>query len=1015
MNKKKMIGFYLLLLIFFVSFLGAQVTQTGAIRGVIKDKDGNPIPGVYVTLTGPSLLGSLSDVTRESGDYRFLYLPPGTYTIVASLQGFQTVKREGIVVRVGMTVTINLSLQQESLEHVITVVAPSPPVDVISTKTAVSLPKEAIANLPIARDVNNLLNLAPGTTNLSIKGGARNNHAFNLDGINDNAPNQNYGEVYVSWDTVEEVEIVTGGGGVETFQGIGGAINIVTKSGGNRLSAETQFYYTNKHLSHSVVPPDKLEAVGSSLPPIPNLDYDVSFTLGGPVIKDKIWILTNYRYQHNKRTSSFIPTTILGKNYDSYDLEQSYRYFFAKISALPWKNFRMFAMVTIPRRNTPVFDNVARRTVEANRRQLLDQRTSSFNAIWTLNPNTLIEFLGGNWWNNGQNMDTKYANSNGPYFVDKYTGYEWGRGNNDQHFFGFKRNYTASLKITQFKDDFLSSDHQIKAGVELQIGSMRSFQPLENGMEWDFYNENPYYYRGLYGLDHAHPEFGDGLLFFSNAAPREATTKTTNSAFASKRRVGIFLQDSLNFRKKLALTLGLRFDSIRAHVPEIKSTEAADSLGRALGSAYISPIYGVNPFGGGFTWTEFNNPFPYDFLTPFIGISYDISGAGKTAIKLSYGRYPEGLMIDNIPQPPVFPANFQFRWWDSNANGQPDLPGIDNYMFVLGATSPSYMIGEAYKDSIDPNIKIPYEHQFLVGLDHELFHDVGISLNYTFKTRRNELVSIYYDRSTGEYWSFSDDYFVPFKTTIPAYKSFPEKDVTVYYRKANHPELFLRTTNLPNDKLKQRYHSFELSFNKRFSHGWSLGGSVVYTDLKGNLEYSGGYIQGAFRDPNYTINRYGDLAFSIPLMIKLFGTIRIPFDFWLSFFYQYLDGTGWGRTVTVVAPQDWRTANNIDSSYTSATILVEPKGTRRNQSSQTLDLRIEKKFNLGQRYGNVGIFLDIFNAFGFHSFSASVNPGGFWMPTAENSTAGTFTPSRIGFNSITGGVITFKFSIRYTI
>jgi len=1013
--KSKKIFFSLLLILFLGALLSAQVTQTGAIRGVIADKQGGPLPGVNVVLTSPSLLGSMSAVTKESGEFRFLYLPPGVYTIVASVQGFQTVKREGIVVRVGMTVTINLEMPEESLEHEVTVVAPSPPVDVVTTKTAVSLPKETIANLPIARnDISNLLALAPGTTNLSIKGGGRNNHAFNVDGVNDNAPNQNYGEVYVSWDTVEEVEIVTGGAGVETFQGIGGAINIVTKSGGNKFSGEGQVYYTNKHLSHAVVPPDKLAAVGSSLPPVPKLDYDYSFTLGGPIIKDRIWFLANFRYQDTKRTSSFIPTTILGKQYDSYDLDQAYRYLFMKISALPWKNFRVFAMATIPRRNTPVFDDVARRTVEANRRQILDQRTTSINAVWTLNPDTLIEFLAGSWWNNGQNMDTTYANSKGPYFYDAYTGYEWGRGNNNQSFYGFKRNYQATTKFTHFEDNFLGSDHQIKGGVELQIGSMRSFQPLENGMEWDFYNGNPYYYRGLYGLNQAHPEFGDGLLYFSNASSPETTTKTINSSYAEKRRIGMFIQDSMSIKKRLNLTLGLRFDTIRTFVPEIKKTEAVDALGRALGETYIKPVYGVDPFGSGFVWTKWDNPFPYKFLTPFIGISYDISGAGKTALKLSYGRYAEGLMLDNVPQPPVAPANFQFRWWDTNGNGQPDLPGVDNYQFVLGATSPSYMVGEAYKDSIDPNIKIPYEHQIFIGLDHELFHDFGVSLNYTIKIRRNELVSIYYDRSTGEYWSFNEDYFVPFKTTVPAYGIFPSKEVTVYFRKAAHPELFLRTTNLPNDKLKDRYGALELSFNKRMSHGWSLGGSVVYTHLKGNLEYSGGYIQGAFRDPNYSINRYGDLAFSIPLMIKIFGTVRVPYDFWVSFFYQYIDGTGWGRTVTIIAPQDWRSANGIDPSYTQTTILLEPPGTRRNQYSQSLDLRIEKQFGL-RRYGKISTFVDIFNPLGFHSFSANVNPAGFWRPAAENSTAGTFTPGKVGFNSITGGVINFKFSIKYSI
>jgi hypothetical protein len=1009
--KSKRILFALVLNLVITAVLGAQGLQTGAVRGTINDDDGKPLPGVNVNVTGPALIGSLSAVTGIDGAYRVNFLPTGTYVITANLSGFETVKREGVIVRVGMTVTINFVMSPETLKKEITVVAPSPNVDVVSTKTDVTLAQESITNIPIARDVNNLLNLAPGTTNLSIKGAARNNHAFNLDGINDNAPNQNYGEVYIPWDAVDEVEIVTGGAGAETFQGVGGAINIVTKSGGNRFSGQAQVYYTNDKLSHAVVPPDKLASVGSSLPAIPVLDYDYSGTLGGPIIKDRIWFFVNYRRQYTKNNSSFIPTTILGVPYNSYALEQGYSYYLGKITALPWKNFRIFGMLIVPRRDTPVFDNVARRTIEANRWQLLDQRTTSFNAIWTLSPDTLIDLTAGSWWNNGQNMDTKAAKSNGPYFVDDYTGYEWGR--QATNFFGFKRNYIAGAKITQFLDSFLGSEHQIKGGVEYQIGSMRSFSPLSNGMQWDYYNGNPYYYRGLLGLNQADPEFGDGLLYFSNASSRDVTTETANSSYAIKRRLGLFVQDVITFQRRLSVTLGVRYDIIRAEVPDLSKPAAVDALGRALSAAYILPAYGVDPFGV-FSWTKFDNPFPYNFLSPFIGLSYDLFGSGKTALKFSYGRYAEGVMTDNIPQPPISPANFQFRWFDTNGNAQPDLPGIDNYKFVVGASNPNYMVGEAYKNSLDPKIKIPYEHQFVFGFDHELFRDFKLSLNYTYKTRRNEMVSVYYDRTTGQYWSFNDSYWVPFTTTVPASGIFPANTVTAYFRKATSPELYLRTTNLPNDKLKQRYNSFELSFNKRMSHGWSLGGSFVYTDLKGNLEYSGGYVQGAFRDPNYLVNRYGDLAFSMPVIIKLYGTVTLPYRFLLSFFYQYQDGNGWGRNVTIYAPAAWRAANNIDPSQPSNSLLLETPGTRRNQESQSLDLRIEKEFDLG-RYGQIGAFVDVFNALGFSSFSAAVNPAGAWRPDSEGSTStGTFTPARTGFNAITGGVITFKFSLRWS-
>lgn len=997
--------------------LNAQTRQSGSLRGIVTDTEGGPLPGVAITVTGSALMGSESAVTNARGAYRIPVLPPGSdYTVVAELSGFETVKRKAVIISVGMTVTINFELRGGTLKEEITVVAPSPPVDVVSAKTATMVTPASLTNLPVPRvtvsgsAINQVLALIPGTENLSIKGGGQNSHSFEVDGVSTNDTNANAGEVFVSWDTVEEIEVITGNSGVEHFNSIGGVINIVTKSGGNRFSGQVQTYWTGEDFSRSVVPKEKLEAVGAGLPKVAVVDWEASAILGGPIIKDKLWFLANYRYTASESSMSFIPTTIEGKFYDTYNFQQSYKYYFGKINAQPFKNFRLSGMLNVVRKDTPVYDDVARRTEEANRWQIMDDVTSSFSALWSLSSTTFIEFRGGTWAHTGQNMFTEAANEEGPYFVDQYTGYEWGRGVNQ--FFGFKRNADAAAKLSHFQDDFLGADHEIKLGLELQLSSMRSTSPQKNGLRWDYYNGSPYYFRGLYGLDGPHPEFGDGRLYFSNAVAEKGDAEK-DSSLVRRRRIGLFVQDTMNIQKKLNVTLGLRLDTIKIVVPEMKKTAAADDLGKALSKAYIEPVYGVDPFGGGFTWTKQDNAFPYRFLTPSIGVAYDLFGTGKTAIKASYSRYAEGLPTWYVSTPPSGNANFQFRWWDTNGNAQPDLPGIDDYQFVPGAPLPDYMLGDDYKYATDPNIKIPYEHQCMLGIDHELSTDFRFTLNYTYKTRRSEMVQVYYDRTSGEYWSFNDSYWVPFRTTVPAYGDFPAVDVTVYYLKADHPEEFYRKTNLPDDMLKHRYHSFELSFDKRFSNGWSLGGSFVYTDLKGNLEYSDGSIKTAFADPNYLVNSYGDLAFSIPIMIKLFGSVTLPQKFILSFFFQHIDGNGWGRNVNVVAPLAWRQANNIYQFDPSNSVLLEPNGTRKNQSYQTLDLRIEKELSFG-RYGKLGVFCDIFNVLGFHSFSANVNPGGTWNPNAENSTSGKFTPSRIGFNTITGGVRTFKFSARYT-
>jgi len=1013
--KKAFIVMFLSLAV--IGALNAQTNQTGSLRGVVTDAEGSPLPGVNITVTGPSLIGSETAQTNQDGAYRVPVLPPGTYLVVAEISGFQTVRREGVIVSVGMTVTINFALSMESLTEELTVTAPSPAVDVVSTKTTANVTKDTLTAVPLARSIYSALRVVPATTNRSIKGAARNNHSFQVDGVQANATDQNYGEADISWETIEEMEVITGGTGVENFNSIGGMINVVTKSGGNEFHGQAQAYYTSEDFSKSVVPPEKLTAVGAGVPQAAVSDWDAALVLGGPILKDRLWFLTNFRHQSNEQLTAFIPTTIDGKFYDVWNYVRKEYFYFGKLSGQIRSNMRAFAMFTYHDFDEPMQQSwQQRKTPEAQNHNSRYQVTTSFNLSWVLSPDSFIEFRGGSWLQDWQGVFSDTANPEGPQFRDLYTGYEWGRmGANG---YTLKKNIQASAKLTHFQDDFMGMDHEIKAGLEYQTGTAHWGQWGGTGMRWDYYDGNPYYYRGLYGLSGPHPEFGDGRLNFSNVTAEQGNKKDSDAEIANKNRIGFFLQDTVNIGNRLSVNLGFRFDHITATVPALTKNAGGNALAKALSQAYIAPVYNIDPYAK-FTWEEFADAFPYDFITPSIGISYDLFGNGRTALKASYGRYAEGLPTWHLSSPPVYVGGFEYRWWDDNNNGQPDLPGTDSYQYVPGWPPPNYMESQIWKEETDPDILIPYEHQFMAGIDHELFTNFRVSLNYTYKTRRREMAWVYYDRTSGEHWSFNESYWVPFQTTVPAYggsaddPDYPAVPVTVYFLKADHPEEFTQRTNVPDELLEHRYHSFELSFNKRLADGWSLGGSFVYTDLKGNLEYSGGSIQGAFQDPNYAVNRFGSLRFSLPIMIKMFGSATLPADFILSFFFEHLDGGGWGRSVTVEAPLAWRQANGIYQFDPSNSVYLEAPGTRRDQSSQTLDLRLEKEFSFGQ-YGRLGVFVDVFNALGFHSFSAAVNPGGTWRPDAENSSTGTFTPSRTGFNTITGGVRTYKFSIRYT-
>src|SRR5690349_20001586 len=114
---------------FLVQFSAAQVT-TGTINGRVNDASGAVIPGVTVSLTSPVIQGVRTALTDEAGNYRFLLLPPGTYRVAYELPGFQKLVRDGIIVEVTKTATLNVALGVASVADTVTVTGESPVVDV---------------------------------------------------------------------------------------------------------------------------------------------------------------------------------------------------------------------------------------------------------------------------------------------------------------------------------------------------------------------------------------------------------------------------------------------------------------------------------------------------------------------------------------------------------------------------------------------------------------------------------------------------------------------------------------------------------------------------------------------------------------------------------------------------------------------------------------------------------------------------------------------------------------------
>jgi len=230
----------------------------------------------------------------------------------------------------------------------------------------------------------------------------------------------------------------------------------------------------------------------------------------------------------------------------------------------------------------------------------------------------------------------------------------------------------------------------------------------------------------------------------------------------------------------------------------------------------------------------------------------------------------------------------------------------------------------------------------------------------------------------------------------------------MYFLSNDAPGEYFRLTNIPEGVMK--YHSVEVSFDKRLATGWQLGGSVNFSKSTGNypVTYASWASFYTFTSPNSFVNRYGELPYSRPTLIKLFGTFNLPYQFMFSFFYTHTDGSPWGRTVTVEPPAGWADANNVSS--TSYNIYVETPGTRRNESSDNLDIRLEKDVQLGP--GKLGIYMDVFNLLGAYTLTVAQNPGGTWRPTDANTTEGRYTPGSLGLRGFTGSR-QIKFSLLY--
>lgn len=297
---------------------GREVSAQSAFSGVVRDESGGVLPGVTVEASSPVLIEKTrSAITDEQGRYQIPDLRPGTYSVVFTLGGFSTLRREGLELPSNFTMTINGDLKVGALEESLTVTGAAPVVDVQNVQRAQVLNREMLDSVPTARNYSGLAALMPGVRMsntdvggnqqaeqiyMTVNGSRQTDVTIQVDGLKMNSiMSDGQVQAYFSDAAQSEVTYQTGGIGAEVSGG-GVRVNFIPRDGGNIFSGSAFIGGTSEGMVSENLTDDLRRRGldrGSSVSHI----SDVNVGLGGPIKRDKLWFFASWR---KIRTDSII-------------------------------------------------------------------------------------------------------------------------------------------------------------------------------------------------------------------------------------------------------------------------------------------------------------------------------------------------------------------------------------------------------------------------------------------------------------------------------------------------------------------------------------------------------------------------------------------------------------------------------------------------------------------------------------------------------------------------------------
>jgi Carboxypeptidase regulatory-like domain len=321
----------LLALLLLASVAWGQATTS--VRGSVTDPGGNALVGANVVLANPESKTERTATTGDQGEYQFLFVPPGTYTLTVKSAGFRNYEQKGLTLLVNTPATANVQLKVGAAAELVTVTSEIPAIDLVDASLGNSFDERQVRQIPLeGRNVPDLLSLQAGvaytgnrigdqdqdTRNGAVNGARSDQSNITLDGVDVNDQSNGYAftsVLPVTQDSVQEFRVTTTNYGADQGQGSGAQVALVTKSGTNSLHGSVYEYLRNTITSANdyLVKQSELN-IGLQNKPLQLNRNIFGVSVGGPLRKDKLFFFANYegtREREQQRAERVIPTPSL--------------------------------------------------------------------------------------------------------------------------------------------------------------------------------------------------------------------------------------------------------------------------------------------------------------------------------------------------------------------------------------------------------------------------------------------------------------------------------------------------------------------------------------------------------------------------------------------------------------------------------------------------------------------------------------------------------------------------------